>query len=95
MDAFDPRENRFVAVKRVRASQNKEREIYIALANLRDDPRNHCVPVLESIPIPGKTDEYLAVMPLLRDRDFPLFEYVEQCVDFLGQLLEVRSLIRN
>jgi hypothetical protein len=91
MDAFDTRENRFVAIKHICARENEEFKIFSLLSNFRDDPRNHCVPILETIPIPGRTDEYLSAMPLLRgESDSPPFECVGQYVEYMGQLLEAR-----
>lgn len=57
---------------------------------LQDDPRNHCVPVLEVIDDPDDDTKSYMVMPLLRAADYPAFAHVKEIVDFVDQMLEVR-----
>ena len=63
--------------------------MYFSQPHLRADPRNHCIPVIESF-----SDDLLAnvsylVMPFLRDMDDPSFELVMDIIDFSDQVIEV------
>jgi hypothetical protein len=52
---------------------------------------NHSVPILDTFGDPvDKSTSYL-VMPFLRLIDNPPFEVVEEVLDFVDQILEVRS----
>lgn len=61
----------------------------LSAAELREDPRNHCVPVIEVIDDPGDESVSYMVMPLLRNADDPPFQYVKEIIDFVDQILEV------
>jgi hypothetical protein len=55
-----------------------------------DDPANHSVPILDTFEDSfNKSISYL-VMPFLRLTDEPPFEVVEEVLDFVDQILEVR-----
>ena len=55
-----------------------------------DDPANHSVPILDTFEdLVDKSISYL-VMPFLRLIDNPPFEVVEEVLDFVDQILEVR-----
>ena len=56
---------------------------------LKDDPKNHCVPILDVIDDPADDSKSYLVMPLLRPADHPPFDRVKEIVDFVDQLLEV------
>ena len=56
---------------------------------LKDDPRNHCVPILKVIDDPDDSSKSFLVMPLLRAADHPPFDFVKEVVDFVDQMLEV------
>lgn len=56
---------------------------------LRADLRNHCVPILDHFGDPDDPSILYIVMPFLRFFDSPPFHTVEDCVDFIDQLLEV------
>ena len=56
-----------------------------------DDPTNHSVPIIDTFQdLVDKSKSYL-VMPFLRLIDDPDFEVVEEVLDFVDQILEVRS----
>lgn len=59
---------------------------------LRDDSRNHCVPVLDSFQDDDDPSISYIVMPFLRLIDEPPFQLVNDIVDFTDQMLEVRLL---
>ena len=90
MDATRISDGKLVSLKRVKSSSQ---EIVIASLlsseGLRKDPRNHCVPILDIIPIPNSDDEVIVVMLFLREATQPIFERVGEVVDYLHQLLEV------
>ena len=55
-----------------------------------DDPSNHSIPILDTFKdATDKSISYL-VMPFLRLTDNPCFEVVEEVLDFVDQILEVR-----
>jgi hypothetical protein len=60
------------------------------MLNAIDDPANHSVPILDTFEdLVDKSISYL-VMPFLRLTDNPPFEVVEEVLDFVDQILEVR-----
>lgn len=70
--------------------------ILVSSEDLRDDPMNHCVQLLEWFPVEEdvepklRADQYaFAVMPLLRDWRQPSFRLTMESLDFISQLLEV------
>jgi hypothetical protein len=55
-----------------------------------DDPANHSVPIIDTFEDSvNKSISYL-VMPFLRSTDSLPFEVVEEVLDFVDQILEVR-----
>ena len=58
---------------------------------LKADPRNHSVPVIEIIDDPEDDTMSYVVMPLLRAADDPHFEFVKEIIDFVDQILEVTA----
>lgn len=82
-----------VYIKRV-GTGDLETEIALRLTGgpLFSDPRNHCVPVLDVIQDDVDPTVSYLVMPFLRLMDNPEFEYVEEVVDFVNQILDVRDL---
>jgi len=61
---------------------------FLSSEELRSDPANHCVPVLDVIPDSHKPGKVLLVMPLFRPYNDPPFDKVGEIVDFLRQMLE-------
>ena len=58
---------------------------------LRHDPHNHCVPLLDTIDLSrrGKPGRKLLVMPLLRPFNNPPFQTYGEFVAFFTQICEV------
>jgi len=56
-----------------------------------DDPANHSVPILDTFEDSANESISYLVMPFLRPTDDPRFEVVEEVLDFIDQILEVRS----
>jgi hypothetical protein len=77
-----------VYIKEVRTG-DLESSIALMLSAI-DDPANHSVPILDTFEASvNKSISYL-VMPFLRLTDSPRFEIVEDVLDFVDQILEVR-----
>ena len=62
---------------------------YLSSEELRKDPRNHCVPILDVLRDPFDPSISYLVMPLLRRIDMPEIDTVESVLECVGQLLEV------
>ena len=90
MDARRMSDNELVLIKKVR-SGSAELRIACSLYSdtLRNDPRNHCVPVLEILRDSEDEAWSYMVMPFLRYIDDPPFESVENVLDCCEQLLVV------
>ena len=56
------------------------------------DPHNHAAPILDYFEDDGETQDAFVVMPLLRYFDDPPFTTVNEPIDFVRQILEVRML---
>lgn len=56
---------------------------------LRDDPRNHCVPILDIFQDDEDESISYMVMPFLRLIDSPPFDTPQDVVEFVDQILEV------
>jgi hypothetical protein len=55
------------------------------------NPANHCVPILDDFVDDEDSSVSYMVMPFLRLTDKPPFEIVDDIVDLMDQLLEVRQ----
>ncbi|KAL5530910.1 hypothetical protein ACEPAG_3786 [Sanghuangporus baumii] len=75
-----------VIIKKVKR-EDTESAIASHLSSLRD-PKNHCVPIIDSFM--DHTDDRIGfnVMPLLRHFNDPPFQSVDEVVDFVRQTLE-------
>lgn len=62
---------------------------YFSAEPLSSDPRNHCVQLLEVLPVPDDDDLTIMVFPFLTPFDSPFFRTVGEVVDFLSQVFEV------
>lgn len=59
----------------------------------RTDPRNHCVPILDVFPDEVDPDFSYVVMPHLRLANDPPFQFVEEVVEFVDQILDVSDSV--
>ncbi|KAB5590966.1 hypothetical protein CTheo_5582 [Ceratobasidium theobromae] len=66
---------------------------YLSSPELRSDTRNHAVPYLDSFPIPGVSGGIFLVTPLLVPWNKPLLTTVNEAVDFMRQIFEVREVV--
>lgn len=84
-----------VYIKRVKTG---DEEVSIASMlyheSLRSDSRNHCVPVLDVIQDDIDPNISYLVMPFLRIMNDPQFESVNEVIECVDQLLNVRDCAR-
>lgn len=66
---------------------------YFSSPELLQEPTNHSVPILDAFREPSVPDFEYLVMPLLRPFDDPDFTVIGEAVDFITQILEVRSAL--
>jgi len=89
VDATRIADGALVYVKRV---QTAGTELQIASMfsseHLRNDPKNHCVPILDAFQDDGDDSSSYMVMPFLRAIDEPAFELVDDVISFADQILE-------
>ena len=89
MDATRISDGKLVSLKRVKSSSQ---EIVIASLlsseELRKDPRNHCVPILDIIADTEDPTLSFIIMPFLRHIDDPPFDTVGSILECMEQLLE-------
>ena len=98
MDATRVSDGAIVTLKSVNKESNPfEVEIGLFLSSepLASDPKNHCVPILDTLQVPDDENETIIVMPLLRDNGTPRFDTVGECVEFFRQVFEVSCIHRT
>ncbi|KAJ7081129.1 kinase-like domain-containing protein [Mycena belliarum] len=91
MDARRIKDGMDVCLKSIDVTRHEfEREIglYFSSEPLAADPRNHCVPILDTLQVPDEENTILIVMPLLREYSNPPFDTFGEVVDFFGQVFE-------
>ena len=92
MDAVRVRDRCPVMLKRLFPEEGPyELEInqLFSSSELADDPRNHCVPLLDLIELQGSEYHRIMVFPLLRPFNSPRFQTVGEFVAFFTQICEV------
>ncbi|KAI0723542.1 kinase-like domain-containing protein [Earliella scabrosa] len=89
MDARRLSDGKQVAIKKLSSDSNELRiGAYMSSEGLRQDTRNHCVPILDVLVDPNDPTMTFIVMPLLRYIDDPDFDTVGSILDCVEQLLE-------
>ncbi|KAI0751222.1 hypothetical protein C8Q80DRAFT_559546 [Daedaleopsis nitida] len=89
MDARRISDNKLVLIKKVAAnSQELQIGTYFSSIDLRQDPRNHCVPILDVLTDVEDTTVVYIVMPFLRHIASPDFDTVGSILTCVQQLLE-------
>ncbi|CAL1713633.1 unnamed protein product [Somion occarium] len=89
MDATRMSDGTLVCLKTVKTDSERLRiPIFFSSKELRDDPRNHCVPILDVLPDSENEDQSILVMPFLRKYNCPEFETVYNVTDYVDQMLE-------
>ncbi|OCB92166.1 hypothetical protein A7U60_g458 [Sanghuangporus baumii] len=85
-DAMRVSDGSYVIIKKVKKSSS-EKAVAMFLSCI-NDPRNHCVPIIDSFADASDEKIEFLVMPLLRRFDDPSYRAVNEVVDFLKQTLE-------
>ncbi|KAF9226877.1 hypothetical protein BS17DRAFT_749073 [Gyrodon lividus] len=62
--------------------------LYLSSEQLRKDPANHCVPIIDNFEDDEEKNIHYIVMPLLRPCNHPEFEIVAEVLDFMKQVLQ-------
>ncbi|KAI0356689.1 hypothetical protein OH77DRAFT_1520182 [Trametes cingulata] len=89
IDATRIQDNNLVYIKRVQTNSDEWTiATKFSSGELRHDPMNHCVPILDHFLNPGKPTETFLVMPFLRYINDPDFETLEDILDCGEQILE-------
>ncbi len=90
MDATNVSDGKLVQIKKV-VSNSLELHIATCLSSeeLRKDPRNHCVPILDTFVDAQEPAISFIVMPFLRPIDNPEFDTVGSILNCVDQLLKV------
>lgn len=79
-----------VVIKRVRKGRSEiSIAQFLSSDSLRRDPKNHCVPIIETFCNESEPAIEFLVMPILRKFNSPPFYVVSEVVDFIRQTLEV------
>lgn len=94
IDATRISDGALVYIKRVLTS-TKELEIALLFSSetLRQNPRNHCVSILDHFQDPEHNEISYMVMPFLHRIDNHPFQLVTQVVEFVDQMLVVSSTL--
>ncbi|KAI0767251.1 kinase-like domain-containing protein [Fomes fomentarius] len=89
-------DGKLILFKRV-ASDSQEVYIasYLSSEELRKDPRNHCVPILDVLQDPHEPSISFLVMPFLRYIDQPEFDTIGSILECVQQLLEGLSFLHQ
>ena len=96
MDAVRTSDNTLVYIKHVPTDSDELKiALLLSATAVRDDPHNHCVPVLDHFEDETDRSMTFMVMPFLLSIDAPPFETVGQVVDFVTQMLEVGGQSMN
>ncbi|KAJ3004551.1 hypothetical protein NUW54_g4764 [Trametes sanguinea] len=89
MDATRVSDEALVYMKSIRTDSEELRILtYFSSDELRRDPRNHCVPLLDVFEDSVDADMSIIVMPFLRYINNPSFELVDDVLEMLDQVLE-------
>ena len=91
MDATRSLDNVLVCLKRIArdVGQHQRNVRRHLVGQAPTDPRNHCVPVFQTLVPPHEEERYIIiVMPFLRPLDNPSFETVGEVVDCIDHLIE-------
>ena len=89
MDARRISDDKLVLIKQVVTGCQEEKiACFLSSPEMLQDPRNHCVPILDVVEDEDPTYSFM-VMPFLRYVDDPPFERVQDVVQFCDEIFEV------
>lgn len=95
MDATHSQDDCPVMLKRVFPEEGPHElaiTMQFSFPELAEDPRNHCVPLLDVIELDGPGSHKLMVFPLLRPFNRPRFQTFGEFVAFFTQICEVAKI---
>lgn len=96
LDARRTKDEMRVCIKRIKKITNEVAIAQHLTSNaLLQDPRNHCIPVLDSFSDPELPEVSYMVMPVLRTFDDPDFGARGEVVDFVTQLLKGMTFMHD
>lgn len=91
IDAVRISDNKQVVLKKVHTwTDELPVASYLSSEEMRNDPRNHSMPLLDVILVPSDDEHALIVMPLLHEFHDPPFARRGEVVEALRQILQVR-----
>ena len=94
MDAHRLSDGRRVFLKRVpRNSPEIPISRFFTQDGIVNDPRNHCVTIVDYFEDESLSDYGFLVTPIMRDFDSPEFLSIDEVLEFVRQTLEVRYII--
>ncbi|KAJ3908078.1 hypothetical protein F5879DRAFT_919380 [Lentinula edodes] len=89
MDALRISDSYMVAMKKVKVSTGEENiASFFSNKEHNTNSRNHCIRVLEVLPVPGNDDEKILVMPWLRNVMDPRFRTIGEAIQFFKEMIE-------
>lgn len=90
LDATRVSDGRVVILKHTLSSSPEVAIGRLLMADsLRNDPKNHAIPLLDILEDENDAENVILVLPLLRRLDSPPLASVREFVDLVGQLLQV------
>jgi hypothetical protein len=90
LDAVRIEDNKRVVIKRVQVDSDEVAICrMLSSPELRKDPHNHAVPILDYFAESDESQDAFLVMPLLRRFNDPPFGTVGEVADFVRQMLQV------
>lgn len=92
MDAVRVQDGQPVILKLIRVLEDpsEEHAHFFSNAPMKDDPRNHCIPLLDVLRPSALPDSSILVMRRMIPWDLWPFSRTSEAVDFLKQVFEVR-----
>ncbi|RDB25098.1 hypothetical protein Hypma_007501 [Hypsizygus marmoreus] len=97
IDATRP-DGSHVVLKRVDTSRHPDEVAIGRLFSseaLASHPSNHCIPILDVLPLPNDDNTVILVMPLLYPNELPPFETIGEVVEFCRQAFEGLQFIHK
>ncbi|KAJ7467122.1 hypothetical protein FB451DRAFT_1369542 [Mycena latifolia] len=97
-DATRIHDSSLVALKLVDTSDHPDEvEIHRLLisAALASDPRNHCIPLLDTLHLPNEEHKMILVMRLMRAYEAPRFDTCGEVFEFFRQIFEAEGKADN
>ncbi|KAJ3846558.1 hypothetical protein EV368DRAFT_88825 [Lentinula lateritia] len=92
MDALRLSDSLMVALKLVKVSTGEDKlTMLFSDDDHNPDPHNHCVRILEVLPVPGEDAEKILVMVWMRNVMDPGFRTIGEAIQFFKEIIQVLS----